>query len=100
MRNDCTIYQSDTFNNKPLAGLSSIVKLLNNMETAWTAGKKRLKQNKILKKIEKGRMQSLYIYKCLQAYKAWDSPITSIEELNNITIRTVKMWKELLGLRG
>ena len=54
------------------------------METAWTAEQKTLHQNKILEKIEKGRLMSLYTHKCLQACKSWGGPVTSVEELNDI----------------
>ena len=56
------LYQSDTFKNTSIAGFSSIVKLLNTMETAWTAEQKTLQQQEILNKTEKGRLQSLYTH--------------------------------------
>ena len=54
------------------------------MKTAWIAEQKTLQQQKILEKIERGRLQSLYTHKCLQACKSWAGPVTSVEELNDI----------------
>ena len=84
IRNDCTLYQSQTFSCTPTRGFNSIVMLLNDMEKEWVGEQKQLQVMKILEKIEKGKKQSKYTLKCLQLCKSWNGPATSVEELNSI----------------
>ena len=61
-----------------------IVKILSNMETRWVAEQKTYNTQRILAKIEKGKNQTKYTQKCLQACKSWGGPATTVEELNKI----------------
>ena len=84
IRNDVTLFQSETFKNEQSKGFIAIVKLLNNMEKDWVDKQKEFHKLKILEKIEKGKNQSRYTVKCLQLCKGWKGPATSVEELNEI----------------
>ena len=84
IRNDCTLYKSETFSSAPSNGLNAVVKVLNNMEAEWFGEQKELLKLKIKEKIEKGRKQSMYTDKILQLCKSWGGPAISVEELMTI----------------
>lgn len=67
MRNDVTLFQSETFKREGSRGFSQIVKLLNEMESDWVKSQKEHHKEKILQKIKKGQSQSRYTTKCLNA---------------------------------
>ncbi|QQP53849.1 Hypothetical protein FKW44_006477 [Caligus rogercresseyi] len=54
------------------------------METRWVAEQKTYNTQRILAKIEKGKNQTKYTQKCLQACKSWGGPTTTVEELNKV----------------
>ena len=84
IRNDVTLFKSQTFKTEPCKNFNSIVKILSNMETRWVAEQKTYNTQRILAKIEKGKNQTKYTQKCLQACKSWGGPATTVEELNKI----------------
>ena len=81
IRNDCTLYHSETFHNEPSKSFSVIVKLLNSMEKDWVGEQKELHKLKMLEKIEKGRKQMTFVDSNLQLCKGWGGPAISVEEL-------------------
>ena len=84
IRNDVTLFQSDTFDNEFNRGFMKVVKLLNEMESNWMNSQKEFHKSKILEKIKKGENQSKYTHKCLMLCKGWKGPVTSVEELQQI----------------
>ena len=66
IRNDMTLHKSNTFETTPDAAVKKIVKVLNLAEVKWTKGQKKLKEEKILEKVKKGKDQAAYTNKLLQ----------------------------------
>ena len=98
IRNDVTLFQSETLKNEQSKGFISIVKLLNSMEKDWVGEQKELQKLKILEKIERGKQSSQYTQKCLQQCKEWKGPATSVEELNAILIANTDRKEKIVRI--
>ena len=70
IRNDVTLFQSETFKTENKKGFQQIVKLLNEMEGKWVKSQKEFHTERILEKIKKGESQSKYTTKTVNSGKS------------------------------